>query len=259
MVQTISIASGKGGVGKTSLAVNLSLALSMDSHRVALFDADFGMANGHILLNQKVEKTLFDMLESDVPLESVIKDHFSGLKLIPGGSGVVEMLNIDQEQRFALIRSLDMLSDELDFLIVDTPAGGADSTIDFAAACDKTVVVLTPEPTSFMDAYSLIKVLSLEKESQSILIVVNLVNSAAEAQKCFENFVKIVDKFLSVNLQYAGYLPKSSAVNNSIVSRKPFILDATKKNLAPHKNIHSIKDAVTHAPISECSGIKFFT
>ena len=259
MVQTISISSGKGGVGKTSLAVNLSLALTLENQRVALFDADFGMANGHILLNQKVDKTLFDMMDSEISLESVITDHFSGLKLIPGGSGVVEMLNINQEQRWALIRSLDSLANDLDYLIVDTPAGGADSTIDFAAACDKTVVVLTPEPTSFMDAYSLIKVLSLEKESRSILIVVNLVNSAAEAQKCFENFVKIVHKFLSVNLQFAGYLPKSSDVTNSVMSRKPFILDVTKKNLALQKNIHSIKDKVIHAPISECGGIKFFT
>ena len=163
MVKTIAISSGKGGVGKTSLAVNTSIKLSMQGMNVALLDADFGMANSHILLNQKVNKTVQDILEHSIDIEEVVHDTSSGLKLIPGGSGILELLNLDSKKRWEIIRSLDPLKDSLEYLIVDTPAGASDASLEFAAACDKVVVVLVPEPTSFMDAYAFIKALNMEK------------------------------------------------------------------------------------------------
>ena len=163
MVQSIAIASGKGGVGKTSLAVNCAVKLSSDGKKVALLDADFGMANSHILLNQKIEHSVNDLLEKKLSIEDVILETPTGLKLIPGGSGVLELLNLDSQKRWEIIRSLDLLKEDLDILVVDTPAGASDASIEFAAACDAVVVVLVPEPTSFMDAYSFIKALYLEK------------------------------------------------------------------------------------------------
>ena len=157
MVQSIAIASGKGGAGKTSLAVNCAVKLSSDGKKVALLDADFGMANSHILLNQKIEHSVNDLLEKKLSIEDVILETPTGLKLIPGGSGVLELLNLDSQKRWEIIRSLDLLKEDLDILVVDTPAGASDASIEFAAACDAVVVVLVPEPTSFMDAYSFIK------------------------------------------------------------------------------------------------------
>ena len=174
MVKSIAIASGKGGVGKTSLAVNCSLKLSLEGKKVALLDADFGMANSHILLDRKVEKTVHEIIQSGQKIEEVIDETPSGLKLIPGGSGVLELLNLDSQKRWEIIRSLDSLKKELDFLFVDTPAGASDASIEFAAACDAVVVVLVPEPTSFMDAYAFIKALFLEKKVQTVSIVVNM-------------------------------------------------------------------------------------
>ena len=144
MVKSIAIASGKGGVGKTSLAVNCSVQLSSTGKSVALLDADFGMANSHILLDKKVEKTVNDLLENSLNIEDIIHESAAGLKLIPGGSGVLELLNLDHKKRYEIFRSLDPIKDELDILVVDTPAGASDASIEFSAACDAVIVVLVP-------------------------------------------------------------------------------------------------------------------
>lgn len=257
MVKTIAISSGKGGVGKTSLAVNSSIRLCMDGKKVALLDADFGMANSHILLDQKVEHTVQEILESDINIADVVHETTSGLKLIPGGSGVLELLNLDSQKRWEIIRSLDPLEENLDFLIVDTPAGASDASIEFAAACDKVVVVLVPEPTSFMDAYAFIKALNIEKNFQNVSVVVNLAPNALSAKKSFESFKKIVTKFLSIEIEYVGWLPKSNLMASSIVSRKPVILnkslDQTLKD-----NFNAIAKCFLSFQENRSNGIKFF-
>ena len=257
MVKTIAISSGKGGVGKTSLAVNSSIRLSMEGQKVALLDADFGMANSHILLNQKVKNTVQDILENDIKIEEVVHETPSGLKLIPGGSGILELLNLDSKKRWEIIRSLDPLSESLDYLIVDTPAGASDASIEFAAACDKVVVVLVPEPTSFMDAYAFIKALNLEKDFQNVSVVVNLAVNASGAKKSFDSFKKIVTKFLSIDVQYAGWLPKSNLMASSIVARKPVILNKSLDKTLK-ENFGIIAKCFLDFEEDKSSGIKFF-
>ena len=257
MVKTIAIASGKGGVGKTSLAVNCSVQLSMTGKKVALLDADFGMANSHILLDKKVEKTVNDLLENQLVIESVLHETSSGLKLIPGGSGVLELLNLDHQKRYEIIRALDPLRDEIDILVVDTPAGASDASIEFSAACDAVMIVLVPEPTSFMDAYAFIKALNMEKKFNNVSVVVNLVENETAAKKSFASFKKIVTKFLNIDLEYAGWLPESKTIAGSIVSRKPAIL---KKSLEPvlGKNFSDIANYMANVKVTKTGGIKFF-
>ena len=257
MVKTIAISSGKGGVGKTSLAVNSSIKLSMEGNKVALLDADFGMANSHILLDHKVKNTVQDILERSIDIEQVVHDTPSGLKLIPGGSGILELLNLDSKKRWEIIRSLDPLKDSLDYLIVDTPAGASDASLEFAAACDKVVVVLVPEPTSFMDAYAFIKALHMEKNFQSVSVVVNLAANASAAKKSFDSFKKIVTKFLSIDIEYAGWLPKSNLMASSIVSRKPVILNKSLDKTLK-KNFTDIANYFLNLEEEKSSGIKFF-
>ena len=257
MVKTVAISSGKGGVGKTSLAVNSSIRLSMEGKRVALLDADFGMANSHILLDQKVENTVQEILENDINIVDVVHETASGLKLIPGGSGVLELLNLDSKKRWEIIRSLDPLEESLDFLIVDTPAGASDASIEFAAACDKVIVVLVPEPTSFMDAYAFIKALNIEKNFQNVSVVVNLAPNALSAKKSFESFKKIVTKFLSIEIEYVGWLPKSNLMASSIVSRKPVILDKSLDQTLKD-NFSSIAKCFLSFQENRSNGIKFF-
>ena len=257
MVQSIAIASGKGGVGKTSLAVNCAVKLSSDGKKVALLDADFGMANSHILLNQKIEHSVNDLLEKKLSIEDVILETATGLKLIPGGSGVLELLNLDSQKRWEIIRSLDLLKEDLDILVVDTPAGASDASIEFAAACDVVVVVLVPEPTSFMDAYSFIKALYLEKKFAAVSIVVNLAKNEKAARQSYESFKKIVTKFLTVNVQFVGWLPESNTLAGSIVARKPAVLH---KSLEPIllKNFTEIVNNLINLEPFNSSGVKFF-
>ena len=257
MVKTIAISSGKGGVGKTSLAVNSSIKLSMEGMKVALLDADFGMANSHILLNHKVTNTIQDILENKAAIEQVVHDTSSGLKLIPGGSGILELLNLDSKKRWEIIRSLDPLKDTLDYLVVDTPAGASDASLEFAAACDKVVVVLVPEPTSFMDAYAFIKALNMEKNFQNVSVVVNLAANGAGAKKSFDSFKKIVTKFLSIDVEYAGWLPRSNLMASSIVSRKPAILNKSLDKTL-NGNFSSIANYFLNFEEEKSSGIKFF-
>ena len=257
MVQSIAIASGKGGVGKTSLAVNCAVKLSSDGKKVALLDADFGMANSHILLNQKIEHSVNDLLEKKLSIEDVILETPTGLKLIPGGSGVLELLNLDSQKRWEIIRSLDLLKEDLDILVVDTPAGASDASIEFAAACDAVVVVLVPEPTSFMDAYSFIKALYLEKKFESVSIIVNLANNEKAAKKSYDSFKKIVTKFLNVDMKFVGWLPESKAIAGSVVARKPAVL---QKSLEPvlQKNFAEIANNLEKIETVNSSGVKFF-
>ena len=257
MVRSIAIASGKGGVGKTSLAVNCAVKLAADGKSVALLDADFGMANSHILLNQKIENSVNDILEKGSKIEKVINETSYGLKLIPGGSGVLELLNLDSQKRWEIIRSLDVLKKDLDILVVDTPAGASDASIEFSAACDAVVVVLVPEPTSFMDAYSFIKALYLEKKFESVSIVVNLAENEKAAKKSYDSFKKIVTKFLNVDMNLAGWLPESKAISGSVVARKPAVL---QKSLEPvlQKNFTEIAKNLEKIEAVNSSGVKFF-
>ena len=257
MVQSIAIASGKGGVGKTSIAVNMAIKLALENNRVALLDADFGLANAHILLNEKVDRNINDFLEGNCDLADIISEGPQGLKLIPGGSGVLELMNVETQKRWEVIKSVGYLEEKLDYLFVDTPAGASDASIEFASACDKVVIVLVGEPTSFMDAYAFIKALHLEKQADKVSIVVNMAKNKQAAIESFESFKKIVVKFLSVDLSLAGWLPNSTEIANSILTRKPFIL---KRSLDPliQKNTSSFTQSIIEADNFRSNGVRFF-
>jgi len=259
MARTIAFSSGKGGVGKTSVSVNCAIQLVKMGYRVALLDADFGMANSHILLDQKINQSLWEVINGDVKIKDIILNTNSGVQLIPGGSGVIEMLNLDSRKRWEIIKSVKNLEETLDFLILDTPAGGSDATIDFAAACQNVVVVLVGEPTSFMDAYALVKALYLERQCNKFSILVNLSNSAAEAQQNFKKFKEITTKFLDVELDFAGWLPVAQEIRQSVISRKPVALQENLKNRTLSKNLLSISKFISVLEPCPTNGISFFS
>jgi len=259
MVRTIAIASGKGGVGKSSVSVNCSVLLSKLGYKVALLDADFGMANCHIMLDQKVDNSLHDVLENGAAIENIIYETASGVKLIPGGSGILELLNLDASKRWQIINALNPLKSDVDFLIVDTPAGGSDASIEFAAACENLVVVLVGEPTSFMDAYSFIKAMYLEKNYERVSVLVNLSPSESDARRSYSSFKDIVTKFLDVELEYAGWLPNSSEMKNSILSRKPFVLQNKPNDKILYKNFNDVAKHLENLQPCSLTGIQFFS
>jgi|TARA_B110000240_G_scaffold170832_1_gene194728 flagellar biosynthesis protein FlhG len=258
MVQSLAFVSGKGGVGKTSLAINSAINLSLNGFSVAVLDADFGMSNANILMDVKADKTISDVLSGECILEDVICNSHAGVKLIPGGSGTLDTLNLDTEQRWKIIRSLDVLEDDLDFLIVDTPAGASNSSIEFASAVDHVVVTLVGEPTSFMDAYAFVKALHLEKKVNNFSVIVNMAKNKDAALRDFKSFEKIALMFLSVKLNFIGWMPGSNDIVQSIIARKPFILDKNSKK-AVGQCMDVITKNIQETLPKKRSGVQFFS
>lgn len=223
MTMTIAVSGGKGGVGKTTIAVNLATWIARGGTKTLLVDADLGMANSHILCGLKAEKTVENFLRNSEPLEDLIYTLPWGLDLLAGGSGSIDVLNVDQVKRGNIIRSLKQISNNYDMLVVDVAAGASDASIEFCAACEKLIIVIMGEPTSFMDAYSLIKSAHLDYELDNFGIVVNQSASMQQAEALFEKFKSITDKFISVNQEFLGYVPKSENIRKSIVSRSPIM------------------------------------
>jgi len=256
MTVSIAVTSGKGGVGKTNCAVNLSLSLTKMGKKVVLFDTDFGMANAHILLGTNPKHTAADFLRGNTDPDSILSDGPAGLRFVAGGSGLLEMLNPDNQARYRMLQSLSDLEDQIDYLLVDTPAGASDSTLFFASACAIPVVVLVAEPTSFLDAYSLIKAAHIDKNITNFSVLVNMADNSASAKKNFDKFFEICRRFLDVNLHYAGMIPLSNAVRRSVVKRTPIV--SAQPSSPEAKAFQAAALKIIKAPQNEQTGIRFF-
>ena len=255
MSKSLAIASGKGGVGKTTMAVNLAL-LDAINNKSMLLDADMGMSNAHILLGINPTTTVHEVLEGKSSLENSIVKGPNGLNFLSGGSGITELLNIDKTKRFNFIRSFDSLSSSIDSLIIDVSAGAEESALNMISSADKILIVLVNEPTSFMDAFTLIKICNLELKFKEFCVVVNMVNSESEGKKIFDKFKNIVTKFYDINITYTGSMLLIPTIKSSILKKKPVVLD--KKNISIINLFNRILENIYKAPINENSGIKFF-
>ena len=257
MSNSIAVASGKGGVGKTTVAVNLALTLSQMGSKIALMDADFGLANAHILLGINPKKTIRDVLKNDMAVEDVIETGPQGLKFISGGNGLIDILNIEKNSKYQLIRSLDPIERYTDTLIVDIPAGASENSMTFASAVDKLVIVLVGEPTSFMDAYTFIKTASLDYNLHNFSIIVNMADSEKTAGETFKKFQTIVGKFLDVNLTFAGGILRTKKIQNAIIRKLPVVLDqeAELEKLA----FQRLSKNIIKAGENRHNGIRFFS
>lgn len=258
MAQSITVTSGKGGVGKTSIAVNLALVLRRLGHRVTLLDADFGLANSHILLGRKSAHKLKDVLKGDAPIADAVETATHGIKLIAGGSGELSMIDLDPASRHQLIRNLDTLADETDFLIVDTPAGAADNTLAFVSAADRVLLVVIGEPTSFMDAYTVIKAANLERGVRAFSVLINMARDAEEAKQHFEKFRSITLRFLEVDLTYVGHVPMSAPLRRSVVNREPLLAQLSDANANEARAFRNIVQRLLQAPIEAPTGLRMF-
>jgi len=256
MTVSIAVTSGKGGVGKTNCAVNLSLSLTKMGKKVVLFDTDFGMANAHILLGSNPKRTAADFLRGNTDLNSILTKGPSNLRFIAGGSGLLELLNLDNHARYQMLQSLSDLENEIDYLVVDTPAGATESTLFFASAATVPLVVLVAEPTSFLDAYALIKAANIEKNIHNFSVLINMADGSAAAKKNFDKFFDICRRFLDVNLHYAGMIPLSNAIRRSIVKRSPI---ATSMPSSPESMaFQALAKEVMNSPANTHDGIRFF-
>lgn len=221
--QVISVTSGKGGVGKTNISVNLSYCLAQQGKRVVLLDADLGLANVDVVLGLTPEYNLFHLFHEGAKLADVMADTPYGFKILPAASGVREMLALSTGQKVSLLEAMDELEDTVDFLIVDTGAGINDNVMYFNLASQERLVVLTPEPTSLTDAYALVKVMQQNHEVYNFRILVNQAQDEKSAKDIFRRLYKACDHFLSgVSLDYVGMIPRDMNVRKAVINQKPF-------------------------------------
>ncbi|MCL6611817.1 MAG: MinD/ParA family protein [Peptococcaceae bacterium] len=220
--RVIAVASGKGGVGKTSLVVNLAITLAAMGQRVVIFDADLGLANAEVLLGITPPYTLFDCLYGSKDIEDIIIPGPCGVRLVSGGSGFLELANLDSERRQQIIESLSYFDREADFLIIDTGAGISRNVLGFVAAANEVIVVVTPEPTSLTDAYSLIKVLSMFKIHSEVMLVVNRAGDEREAVRTAQKIEKVVGQFLQIRVRVIGWIMEDRLVSQAIKDQEPF-------------------------------------
>jgi flagellar biosynthesis protein FlhG len=224
-VQVIAVTSGKGGVGKTNVSVNLAVAMAKAGRTVMLLDADLGLANVDVLLGLQVRANLSHVLEGSHTLEEIIVSGPSGISIVPASSGVTRMANLKPSEQAGLIRAFSELSHRLDTLVVDTAAGVTDSVMAFTRAAQEVVVVVCDEPASITDAYALIKVLSRDFGATRIHVLANMVQDEKEGRTLYLKLARACERFLDVTLHCMGTVPYDPALRKA-VQRQEAVVEA---------------------------------
>ena len=223
-VRVIAITSGKGGVGKTNLSVNIGIALADMGRRVALLDADMGLANVDILLGMYPKFNLSHVLSGDKTLDEIMLNGPSGLKIIPGASGIQKMAELTTIEQAAIVRAFSDIDADLDVLIVDTAAGISSSVVNFARACQEIVVVVCDEPTSLTDAYAFIKLLNRDYGLSHFHVICNMVQSVQQGMALFQKLTKVTSHYLDVTLQFDGAVPYDEYLRKSVQKQNPVVV-----------------------------------
>lgn len=213
--RTLSVTSGKGGVGKTTMTVNLAKSLAEEGKKVLILDGDIGLANVDIFLGIRPQKTLEDFFQGEESLENIIVKATKNIHVIPSASGLTDLKSIDVYKRKMLMDEVSMLNNTYDFLIVDTASGIDDNVQYLNSTVQDVMVVITPEPAAMADAYALIKLLNQNKKVSRFSIVANKVLGEKEAKDIFARMDKVTGRFLNINLSYAGYMPLDPKLRQS--------------------------------------------
>ena len=222
--RTIAISSGKGGVGKSNIALNLAILLSAAGKRVALVDADLGLANLDVLADVSVRMNLAHVISGQRRLEEVVIDLPCGVQFVPGASGLSKMAHLTEFQRAQLLQELSALEVQNDIIIIDTGAGIGPDVLHFASAADSVIVVTTPEPTAITDGYAFVKVLTQRSFAGKVSLLVNFAADRQEARLTYQRVSHVARQFLGAKVLDAGFVLLDPKVRESIRQRQPFVL-----------------------------------
>lgn len=238
----IAITSGKGGVGKSNVAVGLALALGQRGSRVLCIDADLGLANMDILLGVAPTQTTADLVAGHADIDDVVVQAADNVWLLPGASGQADLADLDDQQRRDFFTAIDSLDDRFDIVVVDTGAGVGSNSVGFAAAAKDIVVIVTAEPTSVADAYGMIKVLCTRCGVRRLNVLVNMVANHHEGEAVYRRLDSLTSRFLDVHLDFLGVLPRDPSVARAVMRGEPFL--RSHPDAPASKALHQIADTL---------------
>jgi flagellar biosynthesis protein FlhG len=246
-VQVIAVTGGKGGVGKTSVSVNLSVALAQMGRRVALLDADLGLANVDIMLGLNAKHNLEDVLAGNYSLMDIMLMGPGGIRIIPASSGTQHMSQLSALEHAGLIHAFSEISEQIDVLIIDTAAGISDSVISFVRAAQEVLVVVCDEPSSITDAYALMKLLNRDYGVSRFRVLANMTRTAQEGQNLFNKLTLVSERFLDATLQFVGSVPFDDGMRKAI-QRQRAVVDMSPRSKAALA-FHSLAEKVDKWPL----------
>ncbi|MFP4697267.1 MAG: MinD/ParA family protein [Eubacteriales bacterium] len=270
--RVITVTSGKGGVGKTNVSINLAIQFKKMGKKVIILDADFGLANIEVLFGIIPQYNLADLMFNGKDIKDIITIGPLGIEFISGGSGIQELTNLNKDQLFYLIQKLKEIDYLADVIIIDTGAGISNSVLEFVLASKEILLVTTPEPTSITDSYALLKAMRKIEEininDYAINVIANRASSIKEGEEIYSKLNLVVNKFLNINLNYLGYVPQDNNVQKAVMQQKPVSLlfpssGATKSiekitQILLNKNDKNITKHGMSQFISNLIKIKFF-
>jgi flagellar biosynthesis protein FlhG len=224
----IAITSGKGGVGKTNISVNLAIKLAEAGKKVVLLDADLGLANADVICNIDLAANLSHVIARRKELSEVMVKAPGGFSLIGGASGLARMADLSDADRQRLVDAMGELEQTADVILVDTGAGISPNVLAFTRAADEVLVITTPEPTAITDAYAVVKVISRDNVERRVSLLVNQARNPNEARIVYDRIAKVARQFLNIRIFDAGYIPDDEQVSNAVRKRSPFVLSAPR-------------------------------
>jgi len=222
-IKVIAVSGGKGGVGKTNVSLNTSIAMAQQGKRVLVLDADLGLANVDVMLGLRVKRNLSHVLSGECELDDIIIKGPAGINLIPATSGTQSMVDLTPSEHAGLIRAFSDMRTQFDVLVVDTAAGISDMVLSFTRAAQDVLLVVCDEPTSITDCYALMKLLSRDHGVFKFKVVANMVRSSKEGQQLFAKLSKVSDRFLDVSLDLVGVIPFDENVRKSVRKQQAIV------------------------------------
>ena len=234
----IAISSGKGGVGKTLISINLAMIIGNTGKRVLIIDGDFGLSNVHIMLGLTPEKNLSDFINGKASIDEIVFKINNNVSFISSGNGIQELVNLSSKDIIEILdRIHEYAENNFDIIIFDTPPGIHNETLIITSSSDIPIVISTPEPTAVADAYALIKVLNTSMMLKDFYVLINKCSSKEEGLKIFNSINTVSQRFLDINLKYLGYITYNKNIIRKIVDQKPFDKTLTDELTQSLKNI----------------------